>query len=493
MKIKPKNQFMKMKYFYLLLLSSIFFNVNSQNVEDSLINANSMNSESSILIQNPTDDSVTVKIVEINDRISGLDERLLTAESSLSKLTKIKISGYIQAQFDNFENKAVTPSNYFSIRRARVKLSYEATDGIKFVVQPDFAPGSLSLKDAYVVLNEHWIKNGFFARTFSLTAGKFNRLNYEVEYSSSQREVPERSNVIKALYPGERAIGFKLEANPENIPLKLQFALFNGNDGGYNQFSDTTGKTSSITVENKDADIFKDFMARATYSIKFGNFGGLDLGAHAYFGSLKSNTNATLSSDYKTIDSSKVGNAVKKNWYGAEFQLFADVLGGLSIKGEYIAGKNATLGGSKFYNGNLIPNFQNNFAGYYVYLIKNIGVKNQFAFRYDYYDPNTDIKGSDIKILNFGSNNENKIGALKSSKIDLAYTTFTFAWHYYFDDNIRITLAYAIVQNEKAGKNATGVGNLTESYTNNNGTVGTNDYSTIYNQNQLTIRLQAKF
>ena len=438
-------------------------------------------------------DTLKEQVVELKDRINGIDERLMTSESDLAKLTKIKLSGYIQAQFDNFENKATQPSNYFSLRRVRLKATYEAADGIKFVLQPDFAPGSLSLKDAYVVLNDHFIKNGLFKKTFSLTAGKFNRLNYEVEYSSSQREVPERSAVIRALYPGERAIGVKLEANPESIPLKIQLAIFNGNDGGFTQFSDTTGKTATNTIENKDFDNFKDIMARATYSLKLGDFGGLDFGAHAYFGSLKSSSNATLHSDYITIDSSKTGDALKKSWFGGEFQLFADVLGGLSLKGEYIAGKNAMLGGSKFSNGNLLPNYQNNFAGYYLYLIKNIGKKNQFALRYDYYDPNTDIKGSDVKMLSYAGDNAKKIGKLTSSKIDLAYTTITFAWHYYFDENIRVTLAYSIVQNEKVGTKADGTGNLTETYTNPDGTSGVNDYSKVFNQNQLTLRLQAKF
>jgi hypothetical protein len=188
-----------------------------------------------------------------------------------------------------------------------------------------------------------------------------------------------------------------------------------------------------------------------------------------------------------------VGDAVKRNWFGAEFQLFADVLGGMSLKGEYITGKNAMLGGSKFANGSLLPNFQNNFAGYYLYFIKNVGKKNQFAFRYDYYDPNTDITGSDVKVLKYNGDASKKIGKLTSSKADLAYTTFTFAWHYYFDDNIRISLAYAIVQNEKVAKNTAGVGNLTESYTNPDGTTAVNDYSDIFKQNQLSIRLQAKF
>ena len=123
------------------------------------------------------------KISELNDKVNGLLERAATAESDLAKLTKIKVSGYIQAQYQNFESPALLSKsqNYFSLRRVRVKFTYEALDGVKFVLQPDFAPGALSLKDAYVVLNDRWTK------AFSVTAGKFNRPNYEVEYTSSQR------------------------------------------------------------------------------------------------------------------------------------------------------------------------------------------------------------------------------------------------------------------------------------------------------------------
>jgi len=92
------------------------------------------------------------------------------------------------------------------------------------VLQPDFSPQAITLKDAYVVLNDHWSK------TLSLWAGKFNRPNYEVEYSSSQREMTERSLLIRSIYPGERAIGAKLEFNPNSFPLHVQLAVFNGAD-----------------------------------------------------------------------------------------------------------------------------------------------------------------------------------------------------------------------------------------------------------------------
>ena len=440
---------------------------------------------------NAQEQTVKEQLSEVNDKLNGLTERLATDEADLAKLNKIKVSGYIQAQYQYFENPGIQPSNYFSIRRARVKFTYEAADGVKFVLQPDFSPGAISLKDAYVILNDRWTKS------FSLWAGKFNRPNYEVEYSSSQREMMERSLIIRTLYPGERALGAKLEFNPINIPFHLQFALLNGADGL------TINNSAGVNLnnnENKDIDNYKDIMVRATYNLTLGSFGGLDFGAHGYFGSLKSNAVSTLNSDYTTIKDVNVGDAVKRNWVGGEFQLFADVLGGLSLKGEYIAGKNASMGYSPVAavgTTAAIPgmaNFQNNFAGYYLYFIKNLGKKNQFAFRYDYYDPNTDISGKDVTITNFTPTDATVLRTKVSGKSDLATTTFGLALHHYFDDNLRISLDYDIVQNEKVGVNAaTGLGNYTENYTKADGTKDVLDYSKTVNNNMLTLRIQAKF
>ena len=187
----------------------------------------------------------------------------------------------------------------------------------------------------------------------------------------------------------------------------------------------------------------------------------------------------------------KFGDPLKRNWLGGEFQLFADVLGGLSLKGEYIAGKNATVGYAPATGVPGVANFQNNFAGYYLYLIKNLGKKNQFAFRLDYYDPNTDITGKDVKVKGFTSSDATTLASKMSGKGDLATTTYGFAFHHYFDDNLRITFGYEIVQNEKVGT----AGLLTEDYTQADGQkiVKGLDYSKVINNNVFTLRLQAKF
>lgn len=261
-------------------------------------------------------------------------------------------------------------------------------------------------------------------------------------------------------------------------------AVLNGQDG----LSVKSGAGAELNAtENKDFDNFKDVMARVTYNLKLGDYVGLDLGANGYFGAIKSLSTTTYYSDYKTTTNSGIGDKLSRNWLGGEFQLYADVLGGMSFKGEYIAGENASVG---FVNTATTPgvaNFKNNFAGGYLYVIKNLGKKNQFAFRYDYYDPNKDITGKDVGIAGYPGTTT--YGKRTSGKSDLATTTYGFALHHYFDDNLRITLGYDIVQNEKVGTPNL----IVDSYTTSAAVSSKLDWSQTINQNVLTLRIQAKF
>lgn len=353
-------------------------------------------------------DSLQENLEVLTGKLNALEERIALNETDLGKLTKIKLSGYIQSQFEYYQDGLVKPNDAqstFYIRRARVKFTYEATDGIKFVLQPDFSTGNLSLKDAYAVGSLPGL------RSLSLWAGQFNRPNYEVEYSSGQREVLERSRVIRTIYPGEREVGAKLEFSPATIPLKLQMALLNGN---------FTGK------EQKDIDSRKDIMARAVYSVHLSHAGiGIDLGAHTYYGGLRAK-NKYIAGYENVIDSTEtnLGSYMDKQWIGGELQIYFDLLGGMALKGEYIAGKNAFAGDSK-----TNPNKIREFAGYYAYFIKNVGKKNQFVARYDYFDPNTSLSGD-------------------AAAKDIYYQTLTLAWQYYLNDNIRFSVNYEMPKNE---------------------------------------------
>jgi len=375
-------------------------------------------------------------------RINALDERVLINEADLGRLNKIKISGYVQAQWESYGKDLVKtndPTSNFYIRRARLKFTFEALGGVKLVIQPDFSTGNLSLEDAYAVVDIPKL------RDFTLWAGQFNRPDYEVEYSSSQREVLERSRIIQAIYPGEREIGVKLEYSGSEIPLKFQLMAMNG---------DFTGSQA------KDYDSRKDLMGRLVYSIELPGAGlGVDLGANGYYGGNRIKYNTFVSNLDGTLDSTsfKSGDYLDKNWVGGEIQIFADILGGLAIKGEYVAGVNSASSATnqdskaKLADMRKDPTKLRNFSGYYIYLIKNIGSRNQFVAKYDYYDPNTNLSGD-------------------AAKNELYYQTLTLAWQYYLNDNIRLSLNYEMPENET---NATNTNNLKD--------------------NTLGVRIQAKF
>ncbi len=392
--------------------------------------------------QTHTVDSLKEVIDRHEGKINALDERVLTNESDLGKLNKIKISGYVQVQWELYGKDLVKPNdpnNTFYIRRARIKFTYEALDGVKFVIQPDFSTGNLSLKDAYAAVNIPKLKD------FTLWAGQFNRPDYEVEYSSSQREVLERSRVIRAIYPGEREIGVKLEYIGSKISLKIQLMAMNGNFTG---------------SQAKDYDSKKDLMGRLVYSIKLPGAGlGIDLGANGYYGGNRIKYNTFVSKSDGTLDSTsfKPGDYLDKRWVGGEIQVYADFLGGVALKGEYVAGVNSASSATnqdskaKLADMRKDPTKLRNFSDYYIYLIKNIGSKNQFVAKYDYYHPNTKLSGD-------------------AAKNELFYKTLTLAWQYYLNDNIRISLNYEMPWNET---NATNPKELKD--------------------NTLGIRIQAKF
>lgn len=409
-------------------------------------------------------DSLKESIDDHSMKIEGYGERMSAMESDIAKLTKIKISGYIQAQYDVYDIwgadghglkvASTTPATMinrsFYLRRARIKFAYEAAEGVKFVLQPDFAFDKVSLKDAYVVLNDRWTK------TYSLYLGQFDRPNYEIEYSSGSMESLERTKMAGILYPGEKELGTKFEANFDtnySFPLKLQVAVMNGN---FN-----LGTTSNQT---KDIDNKKDVMLRAVYSVKLPSSGlGIDFGGHSSFSKTVILPGTTLTG-FTDVNNKpftpKIGDELAKSWFGGEMQIYYDLFGGMALKGEYIKGTISGTTNPIQVNSAYAYNRVRDFNGFYTTLIKNVGVKNQFIARFDVWDPNTRASGS--QVTNSG---------------DLKYSTWSVSWQYFFDDNIKINLGCSIPTNEKSSTPG----------------VGTDYLNRDKKDNIYTLRIQAKF
>jgi hypothetical protein len=389
-------------------------------------------------------------------KFDALNEQISPLQEQVDKMAKLKISGYMQAQYEiyNFQDVPVvikgtapvldktvdyqlkpgTPetnaslttntvdvTNSFVIRRARVKFTYQPIEGVTFVLQPNFAFSAVTLKDAYVQLNDPWIN------TFQLWIGQFNRPDYEVEFSSRDRIILERSRMSGILYPSERDLGAKLVANfatQYEIPLNIELAFFNGNFG-----------EGVIANQEKDVDSQKDVMVRANYSLNFKNIGlGVDFGASQYYGKNTVFVAGNFSDVNNTTFAANIGDKLDKHWTGFELQAFYDVLGGFALKSEYnfgtISGQTSAVNAL---NNNPGFNFSGvrDFVGYYVTLEKNFGTKYQAGVRYDSWDPNSRLSGNDVTVAP-----------------DLRVHTWSFALDYFFTNTTKIVLGYSMPINE---------------------------------------------
>ena len=106
--------------------------------------------------------------------------------------------------------------------------------------------------------------------------------------------------------------------------------------------------------------------------------------------------------------------------------------------------------------------------GAYFYFVQRIAEsKHSFVVKYDWYDPNTKVKGMEIGAK--GSN---------TTSTDIRFDTWGFGWLFNFDANVKISLYYDMVKNEN---------------TQIKGTTSLNDYTHDIKDNVVTARIQYKF
>lgn len=403
-------------------------------------------------------------VEEIKGAVEGLNESYLETKTTVEALKKLKVSGYIQAQFQSADKDGAKASysggdfpsaahSRFMVRRGRVKFNYD-NDITQYVLQLDATEKGVGLKDAYVSMKEPWL------RAVSLTAGVFDRpFGFEISYSSSSRETPERSRLFQTLFPGERDLGAKIEIGAQDGPLSylnLKAGLFSGN---------------GIASET---DNHKDFIGRLGFTIPLDQINlAIDGGVSAYIGKVKLDLPSSVTSNvlidslvdgklkYKSVTTTttpkgykldkanpaaETGKDYERTYIGGDLQFYYDlpVLGGFSLRGEYIQGKQpGTASSSSAYkagNGDL---YMRNFSGYYINYIQNIGLNNQFVLKYDVYDPNTDVKGSEIGP-----------GTSKFSAADLKYSTLGLGWIFHYDANVKFLVYYDMVTNEKVSSSS---------------------------------------
>ncbi len=403
------------------------------------------------------------KLTLLKGEVNGLTESYLETKGTVDKLAKIKVSGYIQGQWQHADSSGVggfagggfpsTSNQRLQLRRVRLKTIYDNVTS-QYVMEFEARPSGVGLKDAEIILNEPWLK------TFSLAMGLMDRpFGFEIPYSSSAHEAPERTRVYQTVFKDEKDLGVKLEANPgENMGL-AQYFNFKG--GLYTGTSGYNGNTTATAGTGDEIDSTLDIIGRVGFKLPFNDLNLAVDGGVSYYGGkvLAANDSLYQMNGTKLVDSTTSpfkkhkNQTFDRNVIGVDLQTYytipviGDFVGGTSLRGEYLTGKTiGTLSGSMPYGTAKDALAERNFMGWYLSWIQNYGTKFQSVVKYDVYDPNTDVEGKNIGLAANG-----KLGAG-----DVKFTTLGLGVLYYWDDIVRLTAYYDMITNETVNSAATG-------------------------------------
>ncbi len=386
-------------------------------------------------------------------RISTIENSVQTMDNTLQKLSHLKITGYVHAQFQMTDSMGIINSyaggafakdvdKRFGIRRARLKFVWDKQDEEMntmgaAVFQIDFIQTGVTLRDAYLM--------GLLpcAKWIGLRVGAFDKVfGYEVVYSSGTRETPERGRMSQTLFPGEKDLGAEVFIQPTKTSrfnfFKLQGAVYNG-----------TG------VLNNDFDRKKDFIGRLTFfknnkseSVKYSGGVSYYNGGHKNATKFKYElgTNADGNPNWNIVDSSADNlSAFSKQIYkGVDGQVNVDWKGGItSLRAEYIFGnQTGTPTGSAtprtLATGATDHSYTRSFNGAYFYWVQNIlHSKHNIVIKYDWYDPNTKVTESQI-----GQKGTNLTAS------DIKFSTLGLGYYYNLDENWRFLIYADMVKNK---------------------------------------------
>jgi hypothetical protein len=371
--------------------------------------------------------------------------------SLYQKFDHLRIGGYIQPQFQIAQSKGIKSfeggdfnsnvSNRFMLRRSRIRIDYLHYDkknqpGVQIVFQFDANERGFTMRDIWGRVFE----NKF--HLFSFTMGMFPRpFGYEVNLSSSDRESPERGRMSQLLMRSERDMGAMISYDSRNkgmkSKLKFDIGVFNGQGiNAAGEFDNTKDVISRLSLKpTKISD-------RVTVTA----------GASMLLGGLQNNTKYVFRTQTESgikkvvVDSSvsNIGRVSPRRYYGADAQVKFKNRKGLvtEIRGEYIAGKQV---GTTFNSETPTSLLQGNegfhvrdFRGGYFYFLQNIfSEKHQLLLKYDWYDPNTTVKGNEIGVPG---------GDFTAANIK--YSTLGLGYINYLTENAKLVLYYARVINE---------------------------------------------
>ena len=393
--------------------------------------------------------------------------------SIYKKFDHIRISGYMQPQFQVAQQKGIKSfnggdfaphvNNRFMFRRGRIRFDYarfnkDNRPSLQFVFQFDGTERGVFIRDFWGRLFENkW-------QLFTFTTGMFARpFGYEVNLSSSVRETPERGRMSQILMKTERDLGVMASFEPRrhNHPLrylKLDAGIFNGQGlAGPNEYDSYKDIITRLSV--------KPYPVSSSVSIS----AGLSLLEGGFIQNTKYvyQTSGTNGSKKFVVDSSEnnIGQKAPRKYRGADMQVkIKHNWGFTELRGEFWWGTQTSTESNTETPGTLmsVPYYIRKFNGAFFYLLQNIAnTRHQVGVKYDWYDPNTAVSGLEI---GQGANN---IGPA-----NIKFNTLSVGYIYYINENLKILAWYDMIKNENTSLS---------------------DYSTDIKDNIFTCRMQFSF
>lgn len=372
-------------------------------------------------------------------RLDSLEQRTSKIEKVLKELSHLKISGYLQGQYQVGQESAslrvgsnlskTATNSRIGMRRSRVKFTYDR--GIASAVfQIDATERSVLLKDAYINIRSPWQSLGRSA----IRIGVFDRpFGHEISYSSSLRESPERSAIFNNLFPDERDLGAMLILRPKaSSPLhflRLEAGLFAGN---------------AIQLESDDR---LDFIGHLSATNKVGEKIDWGVGTSYYHGYRQVNSNNIYeikdTAFAQNATSDNIGTYTPRRYWGVDAQFrIKHALGTTQLRAEYLLGTQSSTATSFRSHNSSSPTtgdtYVRPFSGGYAILVHQIG-KSPFSLvaKYDWLDPNTKLRKDDL-------------GLGYSTTADVAQSTLGLGLLWNIDRNLRLQAYYESVHNEQS-------------------------------------------
>ncbi len=385
-------------------------------------------------------------LMDMVDTTKDLGKGLL---SMYKRYDHLRIGGYMQPQFQVAQEKGARSfsggdfaphvNNRFMLRRGRVRFDYahfneQDQPTVQFAFQFDGTERGVAIRDFWGRFFENkW-------QLFQFTGGMFARpFGYEVNLSSVDREAPERGRMSQTLMKTERDLGAMITVEPRRTHSFLRYLKF---DAGVFNGQGLTGPG--------EYDSYKDLICRLYLkSYPLTPLVSISGGLSFFQGGLMQPTKylywvspGNTGKDFQ-VDSTESNFEAKapRNYRGADMQWkVQNDWGFTELRVEYWWGTQTATENSTETPGVLtpIPYYIRKFDGAFICFLQNIVNKqHQLVAKYDWYDPNTEVKGKEI----------GKTGT-HFTPADIRYNTLGLGYIYYISQYLKLTLWYDRVSNE---------------------------------------------